>query len=128
MTTRQQLRKELADALLAVDYPAEEWPDGPPGEGEMDTAYGQADAALTVFAAFLGGLTGDWDDLARDLTGDADALEATALPAALVIRGRVRMAEDLAERVRALADQLTPDSAPRPDLSAGRGPAHREGM
>lgn len=39
---------QLADALLAVDYPADEWPDGPPGEGEMDTAREQAEAVIPI--------------------------------------------------------------------------------
>jgi hypothetical protein len=43
------LRDQVADAILAVTYPADEWPDGPPGEGEMDTAREQADAAMAVF-------------------------------------------------------------------------------
>ncbi|WP_345475951.1 hypothetical protein, partial [Actinoallomurus oryzae] len=42
------LRDAMADAILAATYPPEEWPDGPPGEGEMNTAREQADAALAV--------------------------------------------------------------------------------
>lgn len=44
------LRDRIATALLAYDYPAEEWPDGPPGEGEMDTAREQANVVLAALA------------------------------------------------------------------------------
>lgn len=42
------LRDRIADAILTATYPPEEWPDGPPGEGEMDQAREEADAALAV--------------------------------------------------------------------------------
>jgi hypothetical protein len=42
------LRGRIADAILAATYPPDEWPDGPPGEGEMDTAHEQADAVMAV--------------------------------------------------------------------------------
>jgi hypothetical protein len=44
------LRGRIADAILAVTYPTDEWPEGPPGEGEMDVARTEADAALAVIA------------------------------------------------------------------------------
>lgn len=42
------LSGRMADAILNATYPPEEWPDGPPGEGEMDTAREQADAVLAL--------------------------------------------------------------------------------
>lgn len=47
-TDHGDLRDRMADAILTATYPPDEWPDGPPGEGEMDTAREQADAALAV--------------------------------------------------------------------------------
>lgn len=38
----------MADAILKVTYPPEEWPEGPAGEGEMDNAREEAAAALAV--------------------------------------------------------------------------------
>lgn len=64
------LRDRIADAILAATYPAEEWPDGPPGEGEMDAAREEADAALRALET--SDVMADVDDALRYVIETSD--------------------------------------------------------
>lgn len=46
--TDDELRGLIADAIIAATYPPNEWPDGPPGEGEMESAHEEADSVLAA--------------------------------------------------------------------------------
>lgn len=63
-----ELRDQIADAILAATYPPDEWPDGPPGEGEMETAREQADAALFVITPMMTQLRGQVTKHRNDAT------------------------------------------------------------
>jgi len=92
------LRDRIADALIAHDYPASDWPDGPPGEGEMDTARSQADAVLAVLAETCGSPLTPGD--LREIAQRAQCADMHRLLAAYMEVDAHRCVQ--AERIRAL--------------------------
>lgn len=65
--TDSDLRDQIASKILTATYPPEEWPDGPPGEGEMDTALEQADAVMAVIRPVIERITCERLSLTRRL-------------------------------------------------------------
>lgn len=109
-------RGRVADAILAATYPPEEWPDGPPGEGEMDTAREQADAALTALPELaqldqlrtaLADLAAEWDARAGRYLAWRDHWHETGdETTARICRVRADMCTRHADRLRALLETL----------------------